>query len=153
MSTQLQQYRYATGRCLSICIEWRMSVCYSGETIIVVSLSWFERRHIRWDVAATASSVPNTREKIKSQACRFKVDPGIMKILATHVSTPISRFNPDVSFQAFHAFENSRASWSMAWHETFLQNGKTNRYARTLRSSHFIHADLCSKDTNCEVNR
>lgn len=51
-----------------------MSVCYSGETIIVVSLSRFKRRHIRWDVAATASSVPNTREKTKSQAYRFKVD-------------------------------------------------------------------------------
>lgn len=64
MSTRVRLY--ATGTCLSICIEERgMSVCYTGETIIVVSLSRFKRRHIRWDVAATASSVPNKREKFK----------------------------------------------------------------------------------------
>lgn len=64
MSTRVRLY--ATGSCLSICIVERgMSVCYTGETIIVVSLSRFKRRHIRWDVAATASSVPNKREKFK----------------------------------------------------------------------------------------
>lgn len=63
MSTRVRLY--ASGRCLSICIERGMSVCYTGETIIVVSLSRFKRRHIRWDVAATASSVPNKREKFK----------------------------------------------------------------------------------------
>ncbi|XP_078034502.1 uncharacterized protein LOC144468710 [Augochlora pura] len=45
-----------------------MPSCYAGETIIALSLSRFKRRHIRWDVAGSASSVPNTHDETAKRA-------------------------------------------------------------------------------------
>ncbi|XP_076173378.1 uncharacterized protein LOC143149695 [Ptiloglossa arizonensis] len=64
-----------------------MPPCYGGETIIAVSLSRFKRRHIRRDVAASASSVPNIRyETAKRAGLRSNAD---MRPNAIYVSTVI----------------------------------------------------------------
>ncbi|XP_015439476.1 PREDICTED: uncharacterized protein LOC107194371 [Dufourea novaeangliae] len=61
-----------------------MPPCYGGETIIAVSLSRFKRRHIRWDVAGSASSVPNTHDETAKRAgLRSSV---VMRPLAIHVA-------------------------------------------------------------------
>ncbi|XP_076659694.1 uncharacterized protein LOC143363003 [Halictus rubicundus] len=55
---------------------------YGGETIIALSLSLFKRRHIRWDVAGSASSVPNTHDETAKRAgLRSSV---VMRHLAIH---------------------------------------------------------------------
>ncbi|XP_076283579.1 uncharacterized protein LOC143210540 [Lasioglossum baleicum] len=60
-----------------------MPSCYGGETIIALSLSLFKRRHIRWDVAGLASSVPNTHDETAKRAgLRSSV---VMRPLAIHI--------------------------------------------------------------------
>ncbi|XP_031843521.1 uncharacterized protein LOC116431782 [Nomia melanderi] len=61
-----------------------MPPCYGGETIIALSLSRFKRRHIRWDVAGSASSVPNTHDETAKQAGLRS--SAVMRPIAIHIA-------------------------------------------------------------------